>query len=401
MRLERISPLLVLLAILIMSLSCTPSVTKSPPVAQISITSTTVTADESISISGAGSTDDDGDITSYEWDFGDGSTAYGAIVSHAYPVPGTYNIELTVIDNDGLKDTEVVMVTCVKPELGPVTYHVATTGNDVTGDGSEDNPWATINHAIGQAASGDTIIVHDGTYTENVDVNKSLTIQSMNGATVTVVQAANIDDHVFEVTVDHVIIRGFAVRNARNATGIRLYHSSDNTIESNTCSNSGTGISLSDNSNGNTIKGNTCSDNDYDGISAHDSSDNTIESNACSNNGSGIVINSCSSTTIKGNTCSNNDYNGTHLYDSSDNTIENNTFSGSGSGICLNEHSDTNIIEGNTLSDNRSNAIYVYDSSNNIIKNNTCSGPGINICLLGTSSGNIIESNSGCSIWKP
>jgi len=398
MRLGRIFPILVLIAMLIMPSACAA---KSVPVAQISVTSTTVRVDESISFSGADSIDVDGDITFYEWDFGDGSTASGAIVSHAYSVPGTYNVKLTVIDNDGLKDTAVVMVTCVKPELGPATYHVATTGDDVAGDGSEGNPWATINHAISQAASGDTIIVHDGTYVENVGVNKSLTIQSMNGAAVTIVQAANIDDHVFEVMANLVIIRGFTVSNGRNADGIRLYHSSDNTIESNICSNNGTGIRLSNDSNRNTIQDNTCSDNDHGGISLYDSSGNTIESNTCSNNGSGIILNSCNSTTIEGNICSDNDYNGIHLYDSSDNTIKSNTFSGSGSGIVLAEHSDTNIIEGNTCSNNRDNAMYVYDSSNNIIKSNTCSGPGINICLLGTSSGNIIESNTGCRIYQP
>lgn len=34
---------------------------------------------------------------------------------------------------------------------------------------------------VNNASAGDTIIARDGTYTENVDVNKSLTIQSENG----------------------------------------------------------------------------------------------------------------------------------------------------------------------------------------------------------------------------
>ena len=48
------------------------------------------------------------------------------------------------------------------------TYYVTTTGNDTIGDGSEDYPWATITHAIGQATSGDTIIVAAGTYTDDI-----------------------------------------------------------------------------------------------------------------------------------------------------------------------------------------------------------------------------------------
>jgi len=46
----------------------------------------------------------------------------------------------------------------------------------------------SIQAAINNASSGDTIIVHDGTYTENIDVNKDhLTIKSENGAEATIV----------------------------------------------------------------------------------------------------------------------------------------------------------------------------------------------------------------------
>ena len=72
-----------------------------------------------------------------------------------------------------------------------------------------------IQDAVDAASSGDTIIVYPGTYTENVNVNKDhLTIKSENGAETTIVQAANPDVHVFEVTADYVEIRKFTVRRA-------------------------------------------------------------------------------------------------------------------------------------------------------------------------------------------
>jgi hypothetical protein len=46
------------------------------------------------------------------------------------------------------------------------TYWVATTGDDLSGDGSEGNPWATIQYAYDQASDGDTIRVMPGTYNE-------------------------------------------------------------------------------------------------------------------------------------------------------------------------------------------------------------------------------------------
>ena len=45
------------------------------------------------------------------------------------------------------------------------TYYVSTnTGSDDTGDGSYSNPWKTIQHAVGQVASGDTIMAAAGAY---------------------------------------------------------------------------------------------------------------------------------------------------------------------------------------------------------------------------------------------
>jgi pectin methylesterase-like acyl-CoA thioesterase len=92
------------------------------------------------------------------------------------------------------------------------TYYVATTGDDGIGDGSSGNPWMTIQHAVNTITEGDTIIVRDGTYNENVYVNKDhLTIKSENGADSTIVQAENQDNHVFEVTADYVNISGLTV----------------------------------------------------------------------------------------------------------------------------------------------------------------------------------------------
>ncbi len=64
--------------------------------------------------------------------------------------------------------------------------------------------YAKIQWAVDNVSAGETIIVRDGTYNENVEVNKRLTIQSENGAAYTTVQAASSSDHVFAVTADYV-----------------------------------------------------------------------------------------------------------------------------------------------------------------------------------------------------
>jgi nitrous oxidase accessory protein NosD len=72
----------------------------------------------------------------------------------------------------------------------------------------------SIQDAVDAANPGDTIIVRDGTYTENVDINKRLTIQSENGSASTIVQAAISDAHIFNITADYVNITGFTIENA-------------------------------------------------------------------------------------------------------------------------------------------------------------------------------------------
>nr|WP_321431014.1 hypothetical protein [uncultured Methanolobus sp.] len=65
----------------------------------------------------------------------------------------------------------------------------------------------TISAALSNATDGDTIIVTDGTYTENPNVYiGNLTIRSQNGAASTAVVATASNDHVFYVWADNVTI---------------------------------------------------------------------------------------------------------------------------------------------------------------------------------------------------
>ncbi|MBN2226550.1 MAG: VCBS repeat-containing protein [candidate division Zixibacteria bacterium] len=73
-------------------------------------------------------------------------------------------------------------------------WHVATTGSDLTGDGSAGNPYETIQHAIDQSADGDTVLVHDGTYdgvgNREIDFSgKQIIVQSENGPEVTIIES--------------------------------------------------------------------------------------------------------------------------------------------------------------------------------------------------------------------
>ncbi len=61
----------------------------------------TGTANSSMSFSSAGSNDPDGTIASYAWNFGDGGTSANANPTYSYANAGTFNVSLTVTDDQG------------------------------------------------------------------------------------------------------------------------------------------------------------------------------------------------------------------------------------------------------------------------------------------------------------
>ena len=169
--------------------------------------------------------------------------------------------------------------------------------------------YAKIQWAVDNSTEGDTIIVRDGTYTENVDVNKRLTIKSENGTMNCIVNALISSGQVFCVTADYVNITGFTVIGASEypAGGIYLNGVEHCNISYNNVTNSYFGIYLSE-SNNNTLTNNTASDNDWCGISITESNNNTLHSNNASNNNFGIYLHFLSdNNTVTSNDVSNND----------------------------------------------------------------------------------------------
>ena len=71
-----------------------------------------------VNFDGTGSYDSDGNIVSYSWDFGDGNSANTALASHTFG-PGTFNVVLTVTDDLGGTDTDIVQISVSAPNQSP------------------------------------------------------------------------------------------------------------------------------------------------------------------------------------------------------------------------------------------------------------------------------------------
>ncbi|MCK4632235.1 MAG: DUF1565 domain-containing protein, partial [candidate division Zixibacteria bacterium] len=112
---------------------------------------------------------------------------------------------------------------------GP-NWYVSVSGDDLTGDGSNDYPFATIQNTINSAHEGDTVVVTNGTYTgdgnRDIDFNgKGLVLRSLGGPEVTIIDCQGTEQEPYRGFLilngedSTTIIEGFTVRNGRAPGG--------------------------------------------------------------------------------------------------------------------------------------------------------------------------------------
>ncbi|WP_445475229.1 NosD domain-containing protein [Methanococcoides methylutens] len=340
--------------------------------------------------------------------------------------------------------------------IGTAAAAATITVNDSTGPVAN---FTSIQAAIDDVntTDGDTILVYPGTYIENVDVDKELTIISESGDPEdTIVQAANSNDHVFSINADNVIISEFKVTDAAssgnagiylnnvedctvtenslsdNYYGIWLDYSSNNIVSNNTVNSNNYGIRLYrsnnnnmlidntanfnnnygiwlDRSSNNILSNNTLNWNDAYGIYQYDSKNNIMSNNTLDSNSYGIYLTSSSHNELNNNTAEWNDFTGIYLSSSDNNELNNNNANSNTNGIYLSS-SDNNELNNNTADWNDMYGINLYISSNNELINNTAYSNDYGIRLYASSNYNLIYNNyldntnnvqdSGTNTWS-
>ena len=181
--------------------------TNYPPTADFSYTTTDLTADFTDL-----STDSDGSVVGWDWDFGDGSTSTAQNPSHTYAADGTYSVSLTVTDDDGATGSTSQDVTVSDGTINdPPTADFSFTTTDLTADFTDlstDSDGSVISWYwdFGDSITSTTQNPNH-TYASSGTYTVTLTVADNEGATdsvskdVTVTEAGEMAMHVDDIAM--------------------------------------------------------------------------------------------------------------------------------------------------------------------------------------------------------
>lgn len=294
----------------------------------------------------------------------------------------------------------IVIVIEIAPMVDAPTIYV---DDDNTGveDGSQANPWNTIQEAVDVAQPGDTVYVNNGTYNEHVIVNKPLNLVGASRDNTTIDAGGSGD--AIKPTVDWVNVTGFNLTGAGSGdeeAGVDLFSVCHCRIINNTVSFSGKhGINIRMSANNHIIKNNKVISNNVNGIYIWGSSNNVIIGNNMSGNMGGAYLGFSDYNTITYNTIWKNSGNGITLMESSNNSISSNYVlmkgvSAAENGIRITGSSD-NRVTNNNVSLSGGEGIEVVSSSqdNMIVANNISWSTWRGIVFMSSSNNRIYHNN--------
>ncbi len=155
------------------------------PTASAVATPTSGKAPFSSSFDASASSDPDGNIVSWDWDFDDaGATGTGEIAVHTFNTVGTYDVVLTVTDNEGLTDTTTVTVVVNPPQAPSPVANATPDGTKAplgvvfSSAGSTDTDGSIIGYSwnFGDGSPADTSANPSHLYTSAGTFNAVLTV---------------------------------------------------------------------------------------------------------------------------------------------------------------------------------------------------------------------------------
>jgi nitrous oxidase accessory protein len=223
--------------------------------------------------------------------------------------------------------------------------------------------YPTIQEAINNANEGDTIYVKNGTYYENVVVNKTVSLVGENRTTTTIRGYGN--NTIVHIAASDVNLREFSIHNG--SLGVRVYNSLDVIVRDNVVAfNDEVGI-LIESSSGIEISGNILESNGDYGVNVQASSSSILSDNNVTDNGLGIYLYYSTENTVMNNKLNNVD--DIQLWRSHDNNMSHNDMTGAWNGFEL-FSSTRNMITYNSIVGRERYGFFMFNSNSNIITGN-------------------------------
>jgi hypothetical protein len=117
--------------------------TNQPPNADASGSQTEGYVDTPVQFDGSLSTDEDGTITQWQWDFGDGSMGTGKQVTHSFTEPGLFIVTLTVTDDKNENDSDVIFLHILENNVSIMQPYLQGPGKGTKNTSYSFNLWTT------------------------------------------------------------------------------------------------------------------------------------------------------------------------------------------------------------------------------------------------------------------
>jgi len=253
-------------------------------------------------------------------------------------------------------------------------------------------PGESVKAAIDSANVGDTIMVQNAIYRENLNITKPLVLQGLGYP---VLDAGGKGSAMYFLA-EGISLRGFKIINASaQGAGINVSNiSSNNIIKYNMIEdNGGDGIDLWASAN-NSIEGNTIEDNGGNGIGMWSSESSSISKNDITKNKGAGIFGGCSNGSIQENNLSSNGGSGMVLLNSFGNNISHNRATENQENGFMIIFSSDNRIAGNRAQNSSLSGISLLFSWQNTISDNVVQGNMVGIQLGNSSDENQIFDNS-------